>query len=284
MMIRKPAVAGYFYEKDKESLLRQIEDCFKHSFGPGEIKYFSSSKELRIPAFIVPHAGYMYSGPVAAHAYKLLAETEKPDTVIILGPNHTGYGELVSVMNEGEWETPLGRVKINQEIANKILASYKLARADAYAHLYEHSIEVQLPFLQYVLKDFDFVPICIMLQTAEVARELAKVLHQILKDYNAIVLASTDLNHYENNEITYKKDAYVIEYVQKLDGDGLFKIIEEKDISMCGPCPAATVLNYCKMRNIEVVRILKHATSGDIEGRKSSVVGYLSVAFEAKKP
>lgn len=280
MMLRKPAVAGYFYEKNREKLIEQIESCFTHSLGPGIISSFSQSKELKIPAFIVPHAGYMYSGPIAAHAYKLLAEAEKPDLVIILGPNHTGYGELVSIMAEGEWETPLGKVKINKEVAERILKKYKLARADVHAHLYEHSIEVQLPFLQYVLKDFEFVPICIMLQTLEVAKELARVLNEVLKGENAVVIASSDLNHYENNEITYKKDSYVIDCVSKLDPDSFYRIIEEENISVCGPCPIASVLSYCNLRGINKVRILKHATSGDVEGSKNSVVGYLSVAFE----
>jgi len=283
-MIRKPAVAGYFYEKDRDSLIKQIENCFKHEYGPGEIRSISESKEITIPAFIVPHAGYMYSGPIAAHAYKLLAETEKPDLVIILGPNHTGYGELVSIMTDGEWETPLGKVRINKELSRKIMNSYKLIREDVYAHLYEHSIEVQLPFLQFVLKDFEFIPICIMLQTREVALELAKALNNVLKGYNSVVIASTDLNHYENNEITYKKDQKVIEMVQNLDAEGLFNVIERYDISMCGPCPTATVLNYAKMIGVNKINILKHATSGDIEGKKSSVVGYLSVALEFKKP
>ncbi|HLI46357.1 MAG TPA: AmmeMemoRadiSam system protein B [Geobacterales bacterium] len=283
-MIRKSAVAGYFYEKDREALVRQIEGCFKHEFGPGKLAHVSERKEITIPAFIVPHAGYMYSGPVAAHAYKLLAETEKPDIFIILGPNHTGYGELVSIMPQGEWETPLGKVRINEEIAKKILTSYKMVRPDMYAHLYEHSIEVQLPFLQYIFKDFEFVPICIMLQTLEVATELAKVLKDIVNEYSAVVLASTDLNHYENNEITYKKDSKVIENVQNLDAEGLFKAIERYDISMCGPCPTATVLNLSKLIGVNNVKILKHATSGDIEGKKSSVVGYLAAAFEIKRP
>lgn len=279
-MRRKPAVAGYFYEKDRDALIKQIEKCFTHEFGPGPIKESLIKEETKLPALIVPHAGYMYSGPVAAHAYKLLAESKKPRNVIIVGPNHTGYGELVSIFAEGEWETPLGSVKINEDLAKEILKRYKLARAEPYAHLYEHSIEVQLPFLQYVLKDFEFVPICIMLQTLEVARDLAKVLSEVLKGEDAVILASTDLNHYENNEITYRKDSLVIEMISKLDPEGLFRIIEVNEISMCGPCPTATVLYYCRFNDIKKVRILKHATSGDIEGSKSSVVGYLSAAFE----
>ncbi len=279
-MLRKPAVAGYFYEKDRDFLISQIEKCFKHEYGPGPITEFSTSSEIKFPAFIVPHAGYMYSGPVAAYAYKLLAESEKPSNVIILGPNHTGYGGLVSIFSEGGWETPLGVVRINKELASKILKRYKLASAEPYAHLYEHSIEVQLPFLQYIFKDFEFVPICIMLQTLEVARDLAKTLYEILKGESAVVLASTDLNHYENNEITYKKDSLVIDKISKLDPEGLFEVIEKNGISMCGPCPTATVLYYCKLIDAKKVMILKHATSGDIEGNKSSVVGYLAAAFK----
>lgn len=279
-MLRKPYVAGYFYERSKEELIKQIESCFQHRLGPGAIKSFSESKEIKLPAFIVPHAGYMYSGPVAAHVYKMIAETEKPETVVILGPNHTGYGELVSIMDEGEWETPLGRVPINKDLAKKLLKNYKLLRTDYYAHLYEHSIEVQLPFLQYVLKDFTFVPICIMLQTLQVSLELAKALVEALKKENVIVLASTDLNHYENNEITYKKDSYVIKCVEEVDAYCLFENIEKYSISMCGPCPAATVLEYCRMIGAKKAKILMHATSGDVEGSKSSVVGYLSASFE----
>jgi len=279
-MKRKSAVAGYFYEKDSEELKKQIESCFKSKLGPGMPKEISQSKVEKYPAFIVPHAGYIYSGPVAAHAYKMLAENERPDTFVILGPNHTGYGSLVSIMKEGEWETPLGSVKINTDIANKLMKEYRMLSSDYLAHLYEHSIEVQLPFLQYIYKNFDFVPICIMLQTLDVARELGNALAKILQGTNTVVLASTDLNHYENIEMTYKKDEYVIDSVRKMDEAYLMRVIDEKNISMCGPCPTATAIYYAKKIGCKSSRILAHATSGDTAGPKDNVVGYLAACFE----
>jgi AmmeMemoRadiSam system protein B len=278
-MKRSSAVAGYFYEKNPESLKSQIEECFKHKLGPGLPNFLSSEYKGKYPAFIVPHAGYIYSGPIAANAYKLLAENERPETVVIIGPNHTGYGALVSIMKEGEWETPLGSVKINSDIANKLMKEYKMLTADYMAHLYEHSIEVQLPFLQYIYNRFDFVPICIMLQTLEVARELGNALAKVLKGTNSVVIASTDLNHYENIEITYNKDEYVIDAVKKIDEVYLMKVIEDKNISMCGPCPTAAVLHYAKKMGCQKSTILAHATSGDTYGPKDSVVGYLSACL-----
>ncbi|MFZ8849460.1 MAG: AmmeMemoRadiSam system protein B [Thermoproteota archaeon] len=279
-MIRRAAVAGYFYESEPNRLKKQIEKCFEHTIGPGKPVKIEEEYNGKFPAFIVPHAGYIYSGPVAAHSYKMLVENEKPDTVVILGPNHTGMGSLVSIMTEGEWETPLGRVKINKDLALKIIKEYKVASSDYLAHLHEHSIEVQLPFLQYFFKDFDFVPICILLQTLDVALGLANALYKVLQGTNTVVLASTDLNHYEDYDTTYKKDSYVIEAVRKIDAEYLMSIIEEKNVSMCGPCPTATVLAYCKKLGVSKVHILKHANSGDTEGPKDSVVGYLATAFE----
>jgi len=279
-MIRKSAVAGFFYEKDPLKLQKQIEECFMHKLGVGKVENLAKEFKGKFPSFISPHAGYIYSGPIASHTYKVLVENEKPDTVVILGPNHTGYGALVSVMNEGEWETPLGRVKINSDIANKIIKESKIAEPDYLAHLYEHSIEVQLPFLQYFLKNFEIVPICIMLQTLDVAINLGNTLAKVLQNTNSIVIASTDLNHYEDYETTYKKEMYVIEAIKRLDPEYLMNIIEKKNISMCGPGPTATVLHYNRKIGVSKVHILKHANSGDTAGPKDNVVGYLAVAFE----
>ncbi|MEM0173153.1 MAG: AmmeMemoRadiSam system protein B [Sulfolobaceae archaeon] len=281
-MRRSPAVAGTFYELSANRLRKQIEWCFTHPLGPGSIPQVSQKKEKRENMFfIVPHAGYIYSGPVAAHSYYYLANEGKPDTVIILGPNHTGLGSMVSAWPEGEWDTPLGSVSIDKELLLELVKETEIIDLEIKAHIYEHSIEVQIPFLQYFFgSDFKIVPIAIMMQTPEVAEALAdgisKIIQKSKKDI--VVLASSDLNHYDPHDITVKKDELAIQEILKLDYKGLYRVVEEKDVTACGYGPIMTVLILAKKFNKKPY-ILKHATSGDTSGDKSSVVGYLSVRF-----
>ncbi|BFH72466.1 AmmeMemoRadiSam system protein B [Sulfurisphaera javensis] len=282
-MIRLPAVAGSFYEGDEDKLKKQIEWSFLHPLGPGKIPQVPEQKGRRNNLFfIVPHAGYMYSGPVAAHAYYYLVSEGTPDTVIILGPNHTGLGSYVSVWPKGKWKTPLGEVEIDEQIAMDLVKETEMIDIDEKAHLYEHSIEVQVPFLQYFFDSrFKIVPIVIMMQTPEVSEYLAEGIYRIIQKYNQkdiVVIASSDLNHYEPHERTLEKDSWAIEKIEKLDYKGLFNVVEEKDVTACGYGPIMTVLILAKKFNKKPY-ILKHATSGDTSGDKSSVVGYLSVRF-----
>jgi len=283
LSVRKPLVSGQFYEGSPTGLVRQIEWCFLHNLGPQVIPKGEGSQERVSLGFVVPHAGYMYSGPAAAHAYYALSMEKKPRTIVLIGPNHTGVGPSVSVYPEGFWETPLGRVPVDSELAKLIAGSSRFARLDTTAHEYEHSIEVQLPFLQYVLKeDFTIVPITILNQTPKVAEDLAKsVLSAVQlskRDPNDIlIIASTDLTHYEPHDIAHRKDQLVIERIVQLDPDGLFRVVVEKDISMCGPGSTMALIYFAKALNAGGARLLKYFTSGDITGEKSWVVGYAAV-------
>ena len=282
-MIRLPAVAGAFYEGDADKLKKQIEESFLHPLGPGKIPQVPSQKGKRDNLFfIVPHAGYMYSGPVAAHAYYYLASEGTPDTVIILGPNHTGLGSYVSIWPKGKWKTPLGEVEIDEQIAMDLVRESEVIDIDERAHLYEHSVEVQVPFLQYFFDSkIKIVPIVIMMQTPEISEFIAEGIYRIMKRYSdkdIVVIASSDLNHYEPHDKTIEKDNMAIEKITQLDYKGLFNVVEEKDVTVCGFGPIMTVLILAKKFNKRPY-VLKHATSGDTSGDKSSVVGYLSVRF-----
>jgi len=279
---RSPAVAGTFYELNSNRLRKQIEWCFTHPLGPGSIPKVGQKKEKRDNLFfIVPHAGYIYSGPVAAHSYYHLVNEGKPDTVIILGPNHTGLGSMVSAWPEGYWDTPLGSVEIDRELLLELVKETEIIDLEVKAHIYEHSIEVQIPFLQYFFgSDFKIIPITIMMQTPEVAETLAEGISKIIQrsKKDIVVLASSDLNHYDPHDVTVKKDELAIQEILKLDHKALYRVVEEKDVTACGYGPIMTVLLLAKKFNKKPY-VLKHATSGDTSGDKSSVVGYLSVRF-----
>lgn len=279
MSLRKPVVAGYFYEGRKESLIKQIEWAFTHEHGPGFIPRVSEVRSIESIGFVVPHAGYIYSGPVAAHSYAKLASEGKPDVFVLLGPNHTGVGEIVSVWDEGAWETPLGRAAIDTDLAREIISNSQYAKPDKLAHYEEHSIEVQIPFLQYLFKDVTIVPIAIMYQVPEISEDLAtsifKASSKLRRDL--VVIASTDLTHYEPHSRAAEKDRAVIDRIKSLDPRGLFEVVLRKNISMCGVAPVMTLLYYAKLRGSSGVEVLKYATSGDISGDKSSVVGYSAI-------
>ncbi len=280
--IRKSAVSGSFYEADPEDLKKQIEWCFMHSIGPKELpKLREPSTSRRLIGIISPHAGYMYSGPVAAHGYYKVALDGKPDIIIIIGPNHTGYGPSISVMSEGVWETPLGKIRIDSTIARKIISGCKYAKDDYVAHIYEHSVEVQLPFLQYIFgSDFRFVPIVMMIQEVETSECLGNSIAKAVENENALLIASSDLTHYEPHEKAMKKDSILIKSILNMDIKEFFKTIYMYDISACGPGAIASVIHASKILGAKNITLLKYATSGDVSGDKSHVVGYSSFAIE----
>ena len=174
MKARRPAVSGTFYAGTPGELKQQMEWCYRHELGPGVVPLVNDNGPREIVALVVPHAGYVYSGPVAAHAYKQLADDGLFDTAVILGPNHTGYGSPVSLSADEDWETPLGKVTVDRELAHDLLAG--VIEADETAHMYEHSIEVQLPWLQYLYGEVKIVPIAMMSQDLETAREVGKAI------------------------------------------------------------------------------------------------------------
>lgn len=276
--LRRPIVAGMFYEGTAEALKAQVESCFLHPFGPQKLPQVNIYGPRDILGLICPHAGYLYSGPVAANAFYDLAQDGKPDTVIILGPNHTGIGSGLSIMNEGTWRTPLGDVKIDSAVANDIIRESRLLDIDVSAHSQEHSIEVQLPFLQYLYGDkFWFVPICFLMQDLESAKEIGRALTEALAGRNAIVMASSDFTHYESQVRVDNKDAAAIQAVKALDENKLYATIEAQNITVCGYGPIAALITYAKGNGASHAHLLSHKTSGDITGDKSSVVGYASL-------
>ena len=274
--IREPSFSGMFYADTPAELKKQIEWCYKHKLGPGTLPEINKAVNRTIVGLIIPHAGYMYSGPVAAHAYKELARSGLYDTVVILSPNHTGYGPGVSIWAKGAWRTPLGEVQVNEEMAQLLISD--IINADETAHIYEHSIEVQLPWLQYLYGDIQIVPITMMAQDYEIAQIVGKAVAKHMR--NTIVIASTDFNHYAPRASTMEKDMAMIDAIEKLDTENLYKLLESMHCSMCGYGPVAATIAAAKEHNAKRGRLLKYGTSGDITGDISSVVGYASIVLE----
>jgi hypothetical protein len=275
MQIRKPAVSGTFYAGTAKELEDQIEWCYKHELGPGAIPRINSQGLREIVAVVVPHAGYNYSGPIAAHAYRELADDGIFDTAVILGPNHTGYGHPVSLWLGVNWSTPLGEVEINRELARRLSAEG--IEVDETAHIYEHSIEVQLPWLQHLHKKAKIVPISMLAQDMETARALGKAISQA--GDNSIIIASSDFTHYEPHSVAMEKDASVIEAIVALDEKQLYERCANLNCTMCGYGPVASAIVAAKEMEARKASLLKYATSGDTSGDFSQVVGYSSIVM-----
>ncbi len=273
MKIRRSAVSGMFYAGTAGELEQQIEWCYKHELGPGTIPKLNSRGPREIAAIVVPHAGYYYSGPVAAHAYKELAEDGIFDTAVILGPNHTGHGDPVSLWSEGDWSTPLGEVEVNKRLAQKLLGD--VIKPDETAHLHEHSIEVQLPWLQHLYGKVKIVPIAMLAQDIATARIVGKSIGQA--GDNLIVIASSDFTHYEPHSVAMEKDSSVIEAIVALDEEELYKRCERLGCTMCGYGPVAATIVASREMKGKKARLLKYASSGDTSGDFSRVVGYGSI-------
>jgi len=278
MIIRQPAVAGMFYNLNSEMLKKQIKSCFENKLGPKKIE------EEKFIAAVVPHAGYSYSGHVAAWTYSKIPKCN----YIILGPNHSGFGSRFGMMREGVWKTPLGSANIEDKIAKKLIESCPLLEFDILSHESEHSIEVQLPFLQYRFgEDFKFIPICVMNEFPSfdfleeckvVGKSIAKVLKKEKKKW--VIIASSDFSHYIPDANAHLIDEYVIDAILKLDEKDFFARIQEKSASICGFGPIAITIIAAKELGAKKGELLKYATSGDVTQDRSSVVGYGSIILE----
>jgi AmmeMemoRadiSam system protein B len=277
--VRKPLYAGTFYENSSENLKNQIKTCYTHTHGPGKIPTVQKGPR-KIVGLVCPHAGYIYSGPIAAHSYNYLATDGKPDVFVILGPNHRGQGTGLSIMTEGVWQTPLGDVLVDEETADQILNFSEIIDIDDMAHTYEHSIEVQLPFLQYLYESpLKFVPISFLLQDLESSREVGQAIAKALDGKNAVIIASTDMTHYEPHKIAEKKDKKALNAIEKLDEKTFYSIIESYHMTACGYGPVMALITAAKFLGAEKGNLLCYKTSGDITGDYSAVVGYASVVF-----
>lgn len=278
--VRRPSQAGAFYAGTAEALKRQIKDCFLHELGPGRLPKVVKAGSRKVVGLVSPHAGYMYSGPVAAHAYYRLALDGKPDFVVLFGPNHTGYGSALAVMNEGFWRTPLGNAEIDGELANQIVRESRIVDVDDSAHRFEHSIEVQLPFLQYLYgSKFKIVPICFLMQDLSSAREVGQAVAKVLAGKNAVIIASSDMTHYEPQKSAERKDKMVLEAVEGMDETRFYSVIEAHRASACGYGPIAALTTAAKILGAKEAKLLSYKTSGDVTGDYSSVVGYAAVCF-----
>jgi len=264
-MIRPPAVSGRFYPSDKKKLALEIEQFT--SAGQAE------NKKVPVLGCIVPHAGYMYSGHVAGAVYGAI---EIPDRCIVLGPRHFPGGEAMAMISDGSWQTPFGDAKIDSDLAAKLRESCPLLREDRVAHQREHSLEVQIPFLQHLAPNLRFVPVVLATHRYADLEVLGHAVAQMIAAQKdpVLVIASTDMNHYESDAITRAKDRKAIDRILELDPRGLYDTVNSEDISMCG-C-AATVAMIVAMRDLAATQaeLVRYATSGDITGERDEVVGY----------
>ncbi|MEY2414407.1 MAG: hypothetical protein QOD84_3013 [Acidobacteriaceae bacterium] len=268
--VREPAVAGRFYPAEPGILRAEVRS---HLAGN------SLAEDLKRKALgcIAPHAGYMYSGAVAGAVY---AHLDVPQRCVVLCPNHTGLGHPLAIMSEGSWNTPLGAVSIDSGLAVEIKTSFPDLSEDAESQRQEHGIEVQLPFLKIQQPSLSFVPITLGTGRLEVLEGLGRTLAGVIKKHQEriLVIASSDMNHYENDSITRVKDHKAIEKILELDARGLFDVIKNEKISMCGFGPAIVMLTAAKFLGARRAELVRYATSGDVSGDLEIVVGYAGVA------
>jgi AmmeMemoRadiSam system protein B len=274
-MIRKPVVAGQFYPGTKDELEEMIDFCVQHKYGPGR----QTKKDEKIFGIICPHAGYVYSGPTACHSYKAIS-SKNPELVIILGPNHFGIGKDVATMADAIWETPLGLVEVDSEAAKEITNNSKYIEIDEFSHSKDHSLEVQIPMLQSMLSnEFKILPIILLDQSLEMAKDVGNAVAEIAKSRNTIIIASSDFTHYEENTFAHSQDKALIEPILEMDVEKFYQVLIDKKITACGYGAMASVLIACKKLGATKGELLSYATSGDVQGDTSSVVGYSAIKF-----
>ncbi|MBE0600002.1 MAG: AmmeMemoRadiSam system protein B [Burkholderiaceae bacterium] len=264
-MLRSAVVAGQFYPGRKEKLLESLEALIS-----------STVAEQPAIGLMSPHAGYIYSGGVAGRTF---AATRIPDEVIILGPNHHGRGHAAAVYASGAWETPLGQTRISEGLARRILSECPMTAEDTLAHRYEHSLEVQLPFLQFRTPHVSIVPICISRLPLAMLMQMGDGLARAISSCSSapLIVASTDMTHYESGKIAHEKDFMALERVLALDPVGLYETVQEHNISMCGVMPAVVMLQAALALGADSAELIAYSNSGDVTGDQSEVVGYAGV-------
>ncbi len=268
-MVRLPAVAGRFYTADPNELVEQIRRFARPVKDP-----------TRVIGAIIPHAGYMYSGHIAGEVY---SSVQVPTRNVILCPNHTGLGPPLSIMRKGEWQTPLGRIQIDEELCDALMAADPHLEDDTEAHRFEHAIEVQLPFIQHMAgSSTKFVPITIGTGKWQWLEDLGTAIGTVLKnvDHRPLIVASSDMNHYESDAITRTKDRKAIDQILAMDSRGLFDVVKRENISMCGYGPAVAMLTAAKMMGATKAKVIKYGTSADVSGDFDRVVGYAGVVVD----
>lgn len=260
--MRKPAVAHRFYEGNYERLKKQVSDFM-----------LPEDEKVHCIAAIAPHAGFMYSGQVAGAVYSKIAP---PEVFIIIGPNHSGFGPTVSVMTSGSWQMPWGESRISEEIARKLKENSRLCKEDERAHRYEHSLEVQLPFIHTIAPEAQFIPLTMKRMSYSDCQELAEDIHKTIlsSEKKVLLVASTDMSHFEPHDITKDKDQSAIEHIIALDAESLYNYVTNFNISMCGMVPTVVTIIVSKLRGAKQCQLIHYMTSGEISGDYASVVGY----------
>lgn len=276
MQTRTPAVAGMFYPGEKNELKKSIKECFLHDFGPGKMP--PSNIKKKIFGVICPHAGYMYSGPIACHSFYAIS-SDISELFIIIGPNHWGIGSNVATIKDCKWNTPLGNVEVDSEMAEEISYLSEIIDIDYFSHTREHSIEVQVPILQEMYSDFKILPISMINQNMDVAKDVGLAIAKIAEKKKVMIIGSSDFTHYEQNEFAHKQDMALIEPILKLDVGEFYDVLEERNVSACGYGAIAATMTASKKLGATKGELLKYATSGDVTGDTSSVVGYGAIVF-----
>lgn len=266
-MMRSPAVAGRFYPGSPGELEREVRRLTR-----------DVPSKIQARGILVPHAGYVYSGAVAGEVYSLV---EIPDRHILFCPNHTGTGTEAAIMSRGSWKMPWGAVPIDEELAGRMLVASSLLAEDRSAHAREHSLEVQLPFLWRFRKSFRFVPVALGHLSLSECRALGEDVAAVLRDDAAppLLIASSDMTHYEADAIARKKDEKAISRILALDPEGLYRSVHSERITMCGVIPATVTLFAALSLGAREARLIKYGTSGDISGDYGQVVGYAGMAI-----
>ncbi len=266
-MDRNPAVAGLFYPGDPVDLKRTVDGLL-----------VGADREVECPLGVVsPHAGYVYSGPVAGRVF---GSVHVPPVCIILAPNHTGmHMAEVSVWPEGKWFFPGMEIEVDAELAAAIVEAFPGAEADTSAHVREHAVEVQIPFLLARNPEVRIVPVVVSMRRLEGLLALGGVIADVVEESgkDVLVVASTDMTHYEPDEIARRKDRLAVDRIMEIDPEGLYEVVMENDVSMCGVFPTTVMLAFCRRRGAENTALVAYATSGDASGDYSSVVGYAGI-------
>lgn len=264
-MRRAAAVAGQFYYGSPSRLINQVESCID-----------KRAKRENAKGIVVPHAGLIYSGHVAGAVYSSI---NFPKTFILIGPNHTGIGTNISIMDSGEWEIPTGILHVDKELAHKVFVNVPLVKKDLQAHLFEHSLEVQLPFILYFSQDVKIVPILILSASLDECRMLGEGIARAVKNFNydIIIAASSDMSHYVPDSVARQKDKKAIDMILSLNPEGLYETVVKERISMCGYLPVVTMIYAVKYLGAESARLVKYATSGEVSGDYDYVVGYAGI-------
>ena len=276
-MIRKPVVAGSFYPSNSDELNQMIQNCFTHKFGPNNNPPKKGTEQIF--GIICPHAGYMYSGPIASHSYYEISSHEF-DLAVIIGPNHWVIGSKIATMSDAKWQTPLGISEVDGESSNDLVNIADNIEQDYFSHSKDHSLEVQIPFLQEIFpNNLKILPIIMANQDIDAAKEVGNAISHIAKSKKTMIIGSSDFTHYEENNFAHKQDMSLIEPILKLDVNGFYETLVERKISACGYGAIAATMIACKNLGSKKGEVLAYATSGDIVGNKESVVGYGSIKF-----